>query len=105
VYNSGVACLQWDYCFRSTEISLTITIDLPDDLAKQFVALSEEERRAFSTAAIADAPVFRGEEGDVTTVVEQALNDMDAGNGLRSFEDVCQQWDTERASRMNHENT
>ena len=82
-------------------MSLTLTIDLPDELAARFITLlSEGERRRFSVAAIADALQFRqDEDSDCVTAVEQALADMDAGKGLISFEEVCRQWDAEKASR------
>ena len=82
-------------------MSITLNIDLPDQLAERFVALlPEEEQRRFSIAAIADALMFRqDEEGDCTAAVEQALADMDTGIGLISFEDVCHQWEAEKASR------
>ena len=80
-------------------MSLTVTINLPDELAAEFVSqLPEEERSQFSVAAIADALRFRQEE-DCVSVVEQALADMDAGIGLVSFEEVCRQWDAEKAAR------
>ena len=72
---------------------MTLTINLPDKLASRFVAiLPEEERDAFSIAAIAEALMLREDETeDCVTVVEQALADMEAGIGLISFEDVCLQ--------------
>ena len=82
-------------------MSLTVTIDLPDEVASRFVALlPEKERSQFSVDAIAEALQLRQEEADdCVTVVEQALADMDAGIGLVSFEEVCRQWDAEKAAR------
>ncbi len=78
---------------------MTLTIDLPDELASRLSALlPEEERSRFSVAAIADALTFREEEQDCVEVVEQALADMDKGHGLISFEEVCRQWDSDKAA-------
>jgi len=80
-------------------MSITLTIDLPDELAERLASWSEEERRRFSAHAISDALSFRQEEeGDCETVVQQALDDMNAGVGLISFEDFCRRWDAVRAS-------
>ena len=70
-------------------------------MASRFVAiLPEEERDAFSVAAIADALMLREDETeDCVTVVEQALADMDAGRGLVAFEDLRRQWDAEEAAQ------
>ncbi len=80
-------------------MSMTFTIDLPDDLASRLALLPEEERSRFSVAAIADALTFRDDELDCIEVVEQALSDMDEGRGLVSFEELCRQWDAEKAER------
>ena len=84
---------------------MTFTIDLPEELASRFVALlPEEERSRFSAAAIADALLLREEEGDdCVTAVEQALAEMDAGRGLVPFEEICRQWDAEKAARKSTE--
>ncbi len=53
-------------------MSLTVTIDLPDELASRFVALlPEEERSQFSVDAIAEALQFRQEE-DCAKAAEEA---------------------------------
>ena len=81
-------------------MSKTLTIDLPDELAVRFFSLlPEEERSRFSIAAIANALQFRQEEEDCVTVVEQALADLDEARGLVTFEEVCRQWDAEKAAR------
>ena len=82
---------------RQMRTSMTITIDLPDELASRLAQLPEEERTRFSVAAIADALIFRDEEQNIVEIVEQALADMDEGRGLVSFEEVCRQWDSEKA--------
>ncbi len=81
-------------------MSITLTIELPDELASRLALLPEAERSRFSAAAIADALLFREEEQDCVEVVEQALPDMDAGQGLVSFEEVRRQWDAEKAARL-----
>lgn len=87
-------------------MSLTLTIQLPDELASRFMTLPEDERTQFSIAAIAEALRFRqDEEEDCVTVVEQALADMDAGTGLVSFEEACRRWDAEKASRRTTDNS
>jgi predicted transcriptional regulator len=77
-------------------MSMSLTIDLPDEVAVRLASLPEDEQRRFSIAAITDALAFRlEEEGDCQPVIEQALADMDAGIGLVSFEELCRQWDAE----------
>jgi predicted transcriptional regulator len=79
---------------------MTLTIDLPEELASRLTALlPEEERTRFSVAAIADALIYRENEQDCVEVVEQALIDMDAGRGLISFEEVCRQWEAEKLTQ------
>jgi predicted transcriptional regulator len=78
---------------------MTLTIDLPDELASRLAALlREEERSRFSVAAIADALAFREEEQNCIEVVEQALADMDEGRGLISLEEACRLWDADKPS-------
>ena len=79
---------------------MTLTIDLPDKLASQFMArIGEADRETFSINAIADALLRREEEDDFVPIIEQALANMDARHGLIAFEDLCQQWDAEDAAR------
>ena len=77
--------------------SMTITIELPDELASRLAQLPEEERSRFSIVAIADTLTLRDEEQNVVEVVGRALADMDEGRGLVSFGEVCRQWDSEKA--------
>lgn len=80
---------------------MTLTIDLPDELAARLAELlPEEERDRFAVAAIAEALEARqSDSAECIEAVEQALADMDAGRNLIPFEDVCRQWDAEKASR------
>ena len=80
-------------------MSMTLTINLSDERASRLVALlPEEERSRFSLAANAEALTFREDEQDCVEVVEQALANMDEGRCLVSFEEVCRQWDSEKAA-------
>ena len=80
---------------------MTVTLDLPDELSSRLTALIPEETRdRFAAAAIADALNLRQlETEECVPIVEQALADMDAGRNLVSFEEVCDQWDADRAER------
>lgn len=80
---------------------MTITLDLPDELASRLTLLPEGTRDRFAAAALADALDLRqAETEDCVTVVEQALADMDAGRGLVSFDEVARQWEAERIARQ-----
>jgi predicted transcriptional regulator len=80
---------------------MTITIELPEDLASQLAqVLPEEERDRFAIDAIAEALAARRRDADdCTAAVEQALADMDAGRNLIPFEDVCRHWASEKAAQ------
>lgn len=78
---------------------MTITIDLPDELASRLAELlPEEERNRFAIAAIAEALEARKRDSsECIAAVEEALADMDEGRNLIPFEEVCRQW--EKSSR------
>jgi predicted transcriptional regulator len=77
---------------------MTLTIDLPDELASRLAELlPEEERDRFAVAAIAEAlEARRCDSAECIAAVEQALEDMDEGRNLIPFEEVCRQWDADR---------
>lgn len=79
---------------------MTVTLDLPDELASRLTLLPEGTRDRFAAAALADALDLRhSETADCVTVVEQALADMDAGRGLVSFDEACRQWEADKVAR------
>lgn len=77
---------------------MTLTIDLPDELASRFVeALPEEERYRFALTAISEAlDARRRDSAECIAAVEQALTDMDEGCNLIPFEEVCRQWEADK---------
>ncbi len=98
---------------------MTFTLDLPEEVAAQLTdLLPSEERSRFAVAAIADALSVRLREADARLVaaleaeydperddeecraiVEEGLDDIDAGRGLVSFEEACQRWEAEKAAQ------
>jgi predicted transcriptional regulator len=102
---------------------MTITIDLPEELASQLTALlPEKERDRFAIAAIAEALSARlqacdarlaaslvaeidpekepeREAAECIVVVEEGLEDVDAGRNLVSLEEVRLQWEAEKTVR------
>lgn len=102
---------------------MTFTIELPAELASRLMAiLPEEERSRFAASAIAEALMARQREGDARlaaallaeldpkkepereaaecrSIVEEGLEEVDAGRNLVSFEDVRRQWEAEKAAR------
>ncbi|HZT41180.1 MAG TPA: hypothetical protein VFA07_03280 [Chthonomonadaceae bacterium] len=82
---------------------MTITIDLPDELASRLAELlPEEERNRFAVNAIAEAlEARRRDTAECVTAVEQALADMDAGRNLIPFEEVSRQWEADKTVLRN----
>ena len=104
-------------------MSLTLTIDLPDELATQLTALLPDgEHYRFAVDATADALAVRQQDADArlaaslvadldpinepereatecVVIVNKGLDDVDAGRNLASFEDVRRQWDEEKSVR------
>lgn len=105
-------------------MSLTLTIDLPDELASQMTALlSEDERDRFALGAIADALAARQQDADArlaaslvadldpinepereaaecVAIVNEELDEVDTGQNLVAFEDLRRQWDEEKIARF-----
>ena len=83
---------------------MTLTLELPEELAARLNDLPAEERHSFSIAAIDDALTclycqIEPEEGDWIEQVNQAIDEIEAGDPGIPFEEVCRQWDAEKASR------
>jgi len=80
---------------------MTITIDLPDELAARLAELlPEEERNRFAVNAIAEAlEAHRRDSAECVAAVKEALADMKAGRNLIPFEGVCRQWEADKAAR------
>lgn len=109
---------------------MTITIDLPDELATRLAALlPEEERARFAVAAIADALETRQEEAaaeekilaalradldpdkdperdsaECVAAVEEALADMETGRTV-SLEEERARWQQQKAELVAKEST
>lgn len=66
---------------------MTLTIDLPDELASRLMALlSAEECGRFAVSAIADALLAQERDAsECIAAVEEAITDMEAGRSI-SFE-------------------
>jgi predicted transcriptional regulator len=95
---------------------VTLTLNLPDELAKELAAiLPEAERDRFAVSAIAEALAERQtqeeagladallaeldpeaeadrERAECRSVVEEGLADVDAGRDLVTFEEARRQW-------------
>ena len=102
---------------------MTIRIDLPDEVASRLTALlPEDERDRFAVSAISDALLAREMEAEARleeeltaeldpgleperdssecqAIVEEGLEDMDAGRNLLDFEEVREKWEMEKAAR------
>jgi predicted transcriptional regulator len=75
---------------------MTVTLNLPDDLASQLAEiLPEAERDRFLRAAIENAlDMLREDAEDCASVVERALEDLDAGRNVIPFDEACRRWDS-----------
>lgn len=76
---------------------MTLTIDLPDELARRLNELPEEERGRFAVSAITEA--LRAEEQDAAecqAAVEEALDDVETGRTI-SLEDEQARWQEQKA--------
>src|SRR5882724_4362895 len=101
---------------------MTLTLDLPEELASRLaMLLPEEERDRFAVAAIAEALAARqrsdaqlaaslladldpdkdpeSEAAECISIVEEGLEDVDAGRNLISFEEACRRWEADKATR------
>lgn len=80
---------------------MSLTIDLPDELAARLAELPADERDTFAVDAIATALEARWRDSaECITAVEEALADMDEGRHLIPFDDVCRQWEIDRDARQ-----
>ena len=97
---------------------MTLTLKLPEELAARLAAtLPEAERDRFALAAIEDALAARQRESEARleqtlladfdserdaaacrAIVEQGLDDVDAGRDLVAFDEAQRRWDAERAA-------
>lgn len=77
---------------------MTLTIDLPDELASRLNALlPEEERGRFAVSAIADALLAQERDSaECNAAVEEAIADMETGRTI-SFEDEEARWQQQKA--------
>ena len=85
-------------------MSVSLTLELPDSLSQEYFSLlPEDERQSFGVAAIAYALKYRQETvSDLVTIVDQSIDDLEAGVGLLSFGDFCKLRDAEIASYKLH---
>jgi predicted transcriptional regulator len=72
---------------------MTMTIELPDELASRLNALlPEEERGSFAVSAIADALLAQERDSaECIAAVEEAIADMETGRSV-SFEEEEARW-------------
>ncbi len=80
---------------------MTLTIDLPEELASRLAAsMPEEERSEFTIHAIADAlEARRRDEAECIAALEEALEDMKMGRSL-SFEEEQARWQSQKAALL-----
>ena len=106
---------------------MTLTIELPDTLAAEFVEqIKTEERKTFSINAIADALALRRKEMDeadarwlaalnaiidpekeperdaaeVRAIIEEGIEELEAGVKLLTLEEVQERWEAQWAARL-----
>ena len=77
---------------------MTLTIDLPDEMASRLNALlPEEERGRFAVSAISDALLaHEHDSAECIAAVEDALNDLGAERTV-SFEEENSRWQEQKA--------
>ena len=98
---------------------MTLTLNLPEELATRLAAtLPEAERDRFALTAIADALAARQREAEARleqvlladydpeqdaaecrAIVEEGLDDVEAGRDIVSFDEAQRRWEAERATR------
>ncbi|MBC7529372.1 MAG: hypothetical protein H7308_17725 [Chthonomonadaceae bacterium] len=79
---------------------MTVTLNLPDELVSRLALLPEAARDRFAADALEDAfDLYRQEDTDCVTIVEKEIAEMDAGQGLVSFDEVCRRWNADRLSQ------
>ena len=75
---------------------MSLTIELPNEVARQLAELPAEERSSFAIQAALEAR--RRDRDEFAAAVEQALADLEDGRNLIPFEELCERWDRERES-------
>ena len=82
---------------------MTLTIDLPDELASRIKAiLPEEERRQFAVSAIAEAILLREQDSaECIAAVEEGIADMKAGRTI-SLEEEKAHWEQQKAALLSN---
>jgi predicted transcriptional regulator len=79
---------------------MSVTINIPDDVAARLSELPEGERDSFAAEAIAAALEARRRDSmECVAAVEEALADLDRGRNMIPFEEICRRWDSERLAR------
>jgi predicted transcriptional regulator len=80
---------------------MTLTINLPDELASQMNRfLTEEERDDFAVSAIAEALLSCEQDAvECSAAVEEGLADMEAGRTI-SLEEEKARWQSEKATLL-----
>lgn len=80
---------------------MTLTIDLPEEVASRMQAmLPEEERREFAVSAIAEALMLREQdEAECIAAVEGRFADYEAGRTI-SLEEEKARWETQKAKLL-----
>ena len=81
---------------------MTITIDLLDELASQLTARLQDSDARLAASLVADIDPEREPEREAAeciAIVEEGLEDVDAGRNLISFEEARRQWEAEKTAR------
>ena len=80
---------------------MTLTIDLPDDLASRLMALlPEEAREHFAVSAIEEALLARERDSaECMAAVEEALAEMETGQSV-SLEAEKARWQSQKAALL-----
>ncbi len=85
---------------------MTLTIDLPEELASRLTASYPEEakRNQLIICSIADVLESKQQEADdLIASMDALIADVEAGRNTYSFEEVCRQWDEDTAARLKAE--
>src|SRR5579862_4524411 len=79
---------------------MSLTIDLPDELAARLIVLlPEEAREPFAVSAIAEALLAQeSDSADCADAIEEAFADMEAGRSV-TLEEEKAGWQSQRATR------
>ena len=85
---------------------MTLTIDLPEELASRLTASypEEAERNQLIICSIAEVLESQQQESeDLIASMDVIISDVQAGRNTYSFEEVCRQWDEDTAARLKAE--